>query len=109
MPTTKSEDAPAGAISGVAFPIEWRAPSILLDCIPALRKPKLGAPVSVLGHKLQILTTRDGAVCDTEVFEIHLVTRRFVVEAKVETVCWVYGVPGFCHATMEAMPLQRGW
>ncbi len=66
MPTSKREDAPASAVRGITFPIEWRPPPLFPDRFPAFGKPKLGARVCVVSHKLQILTTRDAAVCDPE-------------------------------------------
>src|SRR6202044_3847823 len=64
MPPSKSEDAPASAVLGITFPIEWRLPPLLADRFPALGKPTLGAPVCVIGYELEILATRDAAVCD---------------------------------------------
>src|SRR5579863_6891522 len=86
MPSSKGEDAPASAVRSITLPIERRPPPLLFHCVPAFGKPELTAPVSVVGYKLEILTTRDGPVCDRKVLQVHLVARSFVVEAKVEAV-----------------------
>ena len=106
MPTSKGEDPPASAVRGITFPIEWRPPPLFPHRFPALGKPKLGARVSVVGHELQILTTRDAAVCDPKGFQVHLVAGSFVIEAKIEAVRRVYRITNFSHTVMEAMPLE---
>src|SRR5271157_5109228 len=73
MPTSESEDAPASAVRGITFPIEWRPPPLFPHRFPALGKPKLGPRVCGIGYELQILSTCDAAVCDPKGFQVHLV------------------------------------
>jgi hypothetical protein len=109
MPTSKSEDAPASAVRGITFPIEWRPPPLFPHRFPAIGKPKLGARVCGIGHKLEILSAGHASVCDPKGFQVHLVARSFVIEAKVEAVCRIYGITDFSHTVMEAMPHELGW
>jgi hypothetical protein len=104
MPTSKSEDAPARAVRGITFPIEWRPPLLFPHRFPALGKPKFGARVCGIGHKLQILSARHAPVCDLEGFEVHLVAGRFVVKAKIQAVRRVYGITNLNDAVIETVP-----
>src|SRR5580698_6740533 len=104
MPTSKCEDAPASAVPGVTFPIEWRSPPLFLHRFPALGKPKLGARVCGIGHKLEIFPAGHAAVRNPEGFQVRLVAGSFVVKAKVQTVRRVYGIPNFNDTAIEAMP-----
>src|SRR5579872_2154110 len=108
MPASKGEDAPASAVRGITFPIEWRPPPLLPHRFPAFGKPRLGAPVCVIGHKLQIFTTRDTAVCDPKSFQVHLVAGSFVVKTKIQTIRQIYRITNFSHTVMEAMPHEVG-
>ena len=104
MPASKSEDAPASAVRGVTFPIERRPPALFPHRFPALGKPKFGARVCGIGHKLQILPASHAAVCDPEGFQVDLVARSFVIKAKVQTVRRVDGITDFGQTVMEAVP-----
>src|SRR5580693_6003302 len=109
MPASKAEDLPASAVRGITFPIERRPPPLFPDRLPALGKPKLGTPVSIIGHKLQILMTRDATVCDPKGFHIDPVAGSFIVEAKIEAVRRIYRITNFGHTAMEVVPLKLGW
>jgi len=109
MPASKGEDAPAGAVRGITLPIEWRPPSVVPRRFPALGKPKLRAPVCVIGYELEVLTTRDATVCNPKGFQVNPVARSFIIEAKVEAVPRIYRITNFGHTVMKAMPYELGW
>src|SRR5271166_3228052 len=104
MPASKREDAPASAIHGITFPVEWRPPLLFLHRLPPLGKPKFRARVCCIGHKLQILPASHAAVCDPEGFQVHLVARSFVVKTKIQRVRRVYGIANFNDTAVETAP-----
>src|ERR1019366_8883139 len=83
------------------FPIQWSAPLIVANAVPAIGKPHLGGAVAVVAHEFQILAVGHQAGGHAESFQINVVTRAFVVEGEA-LARKTYAVDAF----VEAAPLQ---
>jgi len=77
---TSQRENPPGPVT--FLPIEWRFPALLVDSVPAERKPELRSPIAAILDKFDIISVGNKSRHELERLDKLAMTWTFVIEVE---------------------------